>query len=94
MIALGISPSQNIHLAATIPVPFATAFLSVTNTIFAYAGRVAFFFFFISEPREPRDFSKALYLLQITDTTIYIIVSVALYRADVPSTRWEVREGW
>lgn len=79
MIALGIAPKSNLHLAATIPVPFATAFLSVSNIVFAYGGHVAFFTF-ISELRHPRDFPKALYLFQITDTCLYIIVAVVIYR--------------
>jgi amino acid permease len=38
------------------------------------------FFSFISELKDPRDFPKALYLLQITDTVMYIIVAAVVYR--------------
>lgn len=65
--------------AATKPVAFADAFLSVTNIIFAYAGHVAFFSF-ISEFKNPRDFPKALAVLQISDTTMYIVVAIVVYR--------------
>jgi hypothetical protein len=86
MIGLGVSP-KSLQVAATVVRPFASAFLSVTNIIFAYAGHVAFFSF-ISELKEPKDFPKALYLLQITDTSLYLIVSIVVYRyagADVAS---------
>ena len=46
--------------------------------IFAYAGHVAFFTF-IAEMKEPADFPKALYALQIADTTLYLIVGVVVY---------------
>jgi amino acid permease len=43
------------------------------------AGHVAFFSF-ISEFKNPKDFPKALFLLQITDVSMYIIVAVVVYR--------------
>ncbi|KAL1947678.1 hypothetical protein VTO73DRAFT_13402 [Trametes versicolor] len=57
---------------------FASAFLAVTDIIFAYAGHVGFFTF-IAEMKEPKDFAKALYMLQIADTTLYLIVGVVVY---------------
>jgi amino acid permease len=58
---------------------FADAFLSVTNIVFAYAGHVAFFGF-IAEFKKPRDFPKALALLQITDMAMYLMTAVVIYR--------------
>jgi amino acid permease len=87
MIALGIQPAPDLHIQAGSSVTFAAAFLSVTNIIFAYAGHVAFFSF-ISELKEPQQFPRALFLLQGTDTLMYIIVGVVVYRyagADVAS---------
>ncbi|THG98973.1 hypothetical protein EW026_g3292 [Hermanssonia centrifuga] len=46
--------------------------------IFAYAGHVAFFTF-IAEMKKPEDFAKALYALQIADTTLYLIVGIVVY---------------
>ncbi len=46
--------------------------------IFAYAGHVAFFTF-IAEMKTPEDFPKALYALQIADTTLYLIVGIVVY---------------
>jgi len=80
MIALGVeNPSHN-TFRGTPPsgVAFHSAFLSVTNIVFAYAGHVAFFSF-ISEMRDPKDFPKALILLQVTDTSMYFIVAMVCY---------------
>lgn len=43
------------------------------------AGHVAFFSF-ISELKNPREFPKALALLQVCDITMYIIVAIVVYR--------------
>ncbi|KAK5125164.1 hypothetical protein LTR85_000840 [Meristemomyces frigidus] len=86
MIGLGIEQPDPV-VQATVKTGFATAFASTTNIIFAYAGHVAFFSF-ISELKEPRDFPKALYTLQICDTTLYVVVAIVVYRyagADVAS---------
>lgn len=47
--------------------------------MFAYQGHVAFFSF-ISELKDPRDFPKALAALQIFDISLYLTVSVVVYR--------------
>ena len=78
MIGLGVAP-RSLEVAATTVVPFASAFLSVSNIIFAYAGHVAFFSF-ISELKDPKDFPKALYCLQATDTSLYLVVAIVVYR--------------
>lgn len=79
MVAVGVDPVPNLHLQATRAIEFSAAFLSVTNVIFAYAGHVAFFSF-ISEFRDPREFPKALFLLQATDTSMYLVVAIVVYR--------------
>lgn len=79
MIALGVDPKPNLNLAATYSPSFAPAFLAVTNIIFAYAGHVAFFSF-ISEFRDPSEFPKALFMLQATDITMYLVVAIVVYR--------------
>ena len=38
------------------------------------------FFSFISEFKNPKDFPKALFLLQISDVSMYIVVAVVVYR--------------
>jgi amino acid permease len=59
-------------------ISFHAAFLAVANIVFAYAGHVAFFSF-ISEFRRPRDFPKALALLQCSDISMYLVSSVVIY---------------
>jgi amino acid permease len=79
MIALGVDPKPNLRLVATYSPSFAPAFLAVTNIIFAFAGHVAFFSF-ISELRDPGEFPKALFMLQATDITMYLVVAIVVYR--------------
>jgi hypothetical protein len=43
------------------------------------AGHVAFFGF-ISEMKVPTDYPKTLYMLQFTDTVMYLVAAVVIYR--------------
>ncbi|KAL7273971.1 hypothetical protein RUND412_003152 [Rhizina undulata] len=54
-------------------------FGAVSNIIFAYSGHLAFFSF-ISEMQRPEEFPKALIALQISDTTLYCIAAIVIYR--------------
>lgn len=68
-------------------VPFTSAFLAVTNIAVAFSGHSCFFGV-MAEFREPRDWPKALWMLQICDTTLYLVASVVIYiyvGPDVPS---------
>ncbi|EME77733.1 uncharacterized protein MYCFIDRAFT_45761 [Pseudocercospora fijiensis CIRAD86] len=82
MIGVGITRPDPI-VQATVKVGFASAFQSVTNIIFAYAGHVAFFTF-ISELKNPKDFPKALICLQAWDISLYVIVAIVVYRYTGP----------
>ncbi|EMD00264.1 hypothetical protein BAUCODRAFT_64323 [Baudoinia panamericana UAMH 10762] len=85
MIGVGIEqPDPVVH--ATVKTGFASAFASVTNIIFAYAGHVAFFSF-ISELKNPKDFPRALIFLQAWDITLYIIVALVVYRYTGPDVK-------
>lgn len=79
MIALGLSPLSPLVINATHANPFFNAFLSVTNIIFAYGGH-ATFFPFMSEMRDPREYYKALFVLQGIDISLYVVVAVVIYR--------------
>ncbi|KAI9374872.1 transmembrane amino acid transporter protein-domain-containing protein [Aspergillus egyptiacus] len=79
MIAIGIQAPGDGHVDATTHPPFYRAFLAVTNIVFAYAGHVAFFSF-ISEMKTPRQYPRTLYLLQATNTSMYTITAVVIYR--------------
>ncbi|KAL8721193.1 MAG: hypothetical protein Q9225_002079 [Loekoesia sp. 1 TL-2023] len=57
---------------------FVTAFISVTNPVFAYAGHFLFFIL-ISEMRRPNDAMKAAYTLQIFATVFYAIFAAVTY---------------
>lgn len=85
MIGLGINQPDPV-VQATIVVPFASAFQSVTNIIFAFAGHLAFFTF-MSELKNPEDFPKALFVLQAWDITMYIIVAIVVYRYAGPEVQ-------
>lgn len=82
MIGIGIE-KPSLHVDATTSPTFYSAFLAVTNIIFAYAGHVNFFTF-ISEMRNPQEYAKGLYLLQFADTTFYTIAAVVIYRYGGP----------
>ncbi|KAK4232825.1 transmembrane amino acid transporter protein-domain-containing protein [Achaetomium macrosporum] len=57
---------------------FTSAFLSVTNIAVAFSGHSCFFAV-MSELKQPHDWPKALMLLQVCDTILYIVVSVVIY---------------
>ncbi|KAL2808201.1 transmembrane amino acid transporter protein-domain-containing protein [Aspergillus granulosus] len=53
-------------------------FLAVTNIIFAYIAHAAFFGW-ISEMENPREFPKSLALLQVVDTSMYMVTAIVIY---------------
>lgn len=57
---------------------FVTAFISVTNPVFAYAGHFMFFIL-ISEMKHPEHAMRAAWVLQIFATTFYVVFAVVLY---------------
>ncbi|KAL9054448.1 MAG: hypothetical protein Q9162_004170 [Coniocarpon cinnabarinum] len=77
MIDVGVVKPDAGDIAAIKPAKFTTAFNSVSNIVFAYAGHVSFFSF-ISEFRDPSEFPKALFLLQGADTCMYLVVAVVV----------------
>ncbi|PGH15765.1 hypothetical protein AJ79_02145 [Helicocarpus griseus UAMH5409] len=80
MVAAGVQhPGKGKPLQATTDTDLYHAFLAVCNIIFAYCGHVAFFGF-ASELTDLRDYPKALYTLQGTNTTFYTITAVVIYR--------------
>ncbi|KAK6223337.1 hypothetical protein LQW54_000454 [Pestalotiopsis sp. IQ-011] len=77
--------SGSIEVARTIG--FTSAFLSVSNIAVAFCGHSCFFGV-MAEFKQPNDWPKALWLLQICDTVLYLIASVVIYiyvGSDVPS---------
>ncbi|MCJ1460734.1 hypothetical protein MMC28_011116 [Mycoblastus sanguinarius] len=77
MIGAGINfPIASISVA--METNFVTAFISVTNPVFAYAGHFMFFIL-ISEMRHPTHAMRAAYVLQIFATSFYVVFAVVLY---------------
>jgi len=79
MIDVGVTNPGMGNYNVTQTATFPKAFLSVTNIVFAYAGHVAFFSF-IAEFKRPEEFPKALFMLQISDTVMYLVVALVVYR--------------
>ncbi|KAG7135335.1 N amino acid transport system protein like [Verticillium longisporum] len=66
---------------------FTGAFLAVTNIAVAFSSHSCFFSV-IGEFKNPDDWPKALALLQICDTTLYLLAAIVIYvyvGQDVPS---------
>ncbi|KAF7592255.1 hypothetical protein BBP40_000457 [Aspergillus hancockii] len=79
MISIGVQAPPDVQVDATRDVTFQDAFLAVTNIIFAYITHVAFFGL-ISEMRDPREFPKSLTMLQVVDTSMYVVTAIVAYR--------------
>jgi hypothetical protein len=65
-------------IKATVDTDLFHAFTAVTNIVFAYCAHVAFFGL-LAEMREPRDFPKALYMLQTFEIIFYTVAAVVIY---------------
>ncbi|KAI9038225.1 putative amino acid transporter [Aspergillus affinis] len=78
MIAIGVQNPVSHRLQIATSHGFAKQFLAVTNILFAYIAHVAFFGF-ISEMQNPRDYPKSLAMLQILDTSMYVVTAVVIY---------------
>ena len=78
MVGVGIEDPGHGDITATMQATLAKGFLAVTNIIFAFAGHVAFFSF-ISELRDPKEYPKALFLLQGVDVFMYLLVAAVIY---------------
>ncbi|PLB49835.1 amino acid transporter [Aspergillus steynii IBT 23096] len=78
MVGVGVKKPWDGPINATVDTSLYKAFLAVCNIVFSFAGNVAFFGF-IAELKDPKEYPKALYLLQSIDTSLYVIVSVVIY---------------
>ena len=64
--------------SVVISTDFTTAFISVTNPVFAFAGHFMFFIL-ISEMRHPTHAMRAAWVLQTFATLFYVVFAVVLY---------------
>ncbi|KAH9909894.1 transmembrane amino acid transporter [Xylariomycetidae sp. FL2044] len=78
MAGAGALPGEKGNIDITVTTDFTSAFISITNPVFAYAGHFMFFIL-ISEMKQPRDAMKAAWTLQIVATASYIIFSIVTY---------------
>ncbi|KAK4461729.1 transmembrane amino acid transporter protein-domain-containing protein [Cladorrhinum samala] len=79
MIDVGIErPIGSMSIDITREIGFTSAFLAVTNIAVAFSGHSCFFSV-MSEFKQPNDWPKALMLLQICDTSLYIVASIVIY---------------
>ena len=78
MIGVGVQNQGGVNLKATIDTDLFRAFSAVTNIVFAYCAHVAFFGL-LAEMEEPRDFPKALIMLQTFEIVFYTVAAVVIY---------------
>ncbi|KAJ5092448.1 hypothetical protein NUU61_007318 [Penicillium alfredii] len=77
MIGVGVQGKTS-TIKATIDTDLFHAFTAVTNIVFAYCAHVAFFGL-LAEMKEPRDFPKALLMLQSFEIVLYTVAAVVIY---------------
>jgi amino acid permease len=78
MVGAGLNPVPDRVVQMAVSSDFFTAFISITNPVFAYAGHFMFFIL-ISEMRDPRSAMKAAYTLQGFATAFYIVFAIVTY---------------
>lgn len=78
MIGAGLHPVPGRTVDIARSSNFVTAFVSITNPVFAYAGHFMFFIL-ISEMKDPRGAMKAAYTLQGFATSFYIAFAAVTY---------------
>lgn len=78
MVGAGLHPTEGRTVDIARSSDFVTAFVSITNPVFAYAGHFMFFIL-ISEMKDPRGAMKAAYVLQGFATSFYVVFSVVTY---------------
>jgi len=77
MIGAGIE-FPHADISAAVKTDFVSAFISVTNPVFAYAGHFMFFIL-ISEMKHPTHAMRAAYVLQIFATSFYVVFAAVIY---------------
>lgn len=77
MIGAGVNFSISNYDVA-VSTSFTTAFTSITNPVFAYAGHFMFFIL-ISEMKHPEHAMRAAWVLQTSATALYIIFAAVMY---------------
>ncbi|KKK19915.1 hypothetical protein AOCH_002521 [Aspergillus ochraceoroseus] len=77
MIAVGVE-NRGTPPQAFVATNLVTGFTSAANIVFSYASHSTFFNM-IAELKTPRDFPKALTVLQCIDISLYVVAAVVIY---------------
>ncbi|OAA36855.1 neutral amino acid permease [Metarhizium rileyi] len=78
MAASSVSPDPNRSVDMVVASDFYTAFISITNPVFSFAGHFMFFVL-VSEMKEPQHAMRAAYALQSFATIFYVIFAGVTY---------------
>ncbi|KAJ5234221.1 uncharacterized protein N7469_003389 [Penicillium citrinum] len=78
MISIAVEAPDDVQNDITTDPSFVDAFLAVTNIVFAYIAHVSFFGI-MSEMEDAREFPKALAMLQVVDTSMYLVTAMVIY---------------
>lgn len=78
MVSIGVQAPADVQNDIVATPTFQEGFLAVTNIVFAFIAHVSFFGI-MSEMQDPRDFPKALAMLQVVDTTMYVVTAMVIY---------------
>lgn len=88
MVDVGIErPIGSTSIAVARQVPFTSGFMAVTNIAIAFCGHSCYFGV-MAEFKHPEDWPKALAMLQLCDTMLYLVSAIVIYvyvGPDVPS---------
>ncbi|TKA26477.1 hypothetical protein B0A50_05314 [Salinomyces thailandicus] len=78
MVGAGTHPEPGRTVSVAESSSFYTAFISITNPVFAYAGHFMFFIM-VSEMKKPQHAMRAAYTLQSFATTYYAVFAAVVY---------------
>ncbi|KAI7091525.1 transmembrane amino acid transporter [Hortaea werneckii] len=78
MVGAGLYPVQDRAVSIAEGSSFYTAFISITNPVFSFAGHFMFFVM-VSEMKKPQHAMRAAYTLQGFATTFYVVFAAVVY---------------
>ncbi|KAI7186443.1 transmembrane amino acid transporter [Hortaea werneckii] len=78
MVGAGLYPVQDRTVSIAEGSSFYTAFISITNPVFSFAGHFMFFVM-VSEMKKPQHAMRAAYTLQGFATTFYVVFAAVVY---------------
>ncbi|CAG8244756.1 unnamed protein product [Penicillium salamii] len=79
MVSVGVQSQDPVEYHAFRQISFYEGFLAFANIMFGFIVHVTFFGL-ISETQNPEQFPKSLAMLQITETVLYLVAGLVIYR--------------